>query len=122
MTPKCHFHPWINFGFNPEMTPKCHVHPWINFRFNTEFGLKPWFKTSILTTDKRSGLLMLFLSWQKQRHWLPLQSRQLHRATLVSMPLIRGRYSFLFCKGPILNAIRGHSDPKNICQIAENRI
>jgi len=34
----------------------------------------------------------------------------------------RGRYCFLFCKGPILNDIRGHSDPKNICQIAENRI
>jgi len=33
-----------------------------------------------------------------------------------------GRYCFLFCKGPILNDIRGHSDPKNICQIAENRI
>jgi len=26
----------------------------------------------------------------------------------------RGRYCFLFCKGPILNDIRGHSDPKNI--------
>jgi len=24
----------------------------------------------------------------------------------------RGRYWFLFCKGPILNDIRGHSDPK----------
>jgi len=24
----------------------------------------------------------------------------------------RGRYCFLFCKGPILNDIRGHSDPK----------
>jgi len=34
----------------------------------------------------------------------------------------RGRYCFLFCKGPIFNYIRGHSDPKNICQIAENRI
>jgi len=29
---------------------------------------------------------------------------------------------FLFCKGPILNDIRRHSDPKNICQIAGNRI
>jgi len=29
---------------------------------------------------------------------------------------------FLFCKGPILNNIWGHSDPKNICQIAESRI
>jgi len=28
----------------------------------------------------------------------------------------RGRYCFLFCKGPILNDIRRHSDPKNICQ------
>jgi len=27
-----------------------------------------------------------------------------------------------FCKGPILNDIRGHSDPQNICQIAGNRI
>jgi len=26
------------------------------------------------------------------------------------------------CKGPILNDIRGHSDPQNICQIAGNRI
>jgi len=34
----------------------------------------------------------------------------------------RGRYCFLFCKGPILNDIRGHFDPKNICQIAGNRI
>jgi len=24
----------------------------------------------------------------------------------------RGRYCSLFCKGPILNDIRGHSDPK----------
>jgi len=30
----------------------------------------------------------------------------------------RGRYCFLSSKGPILNDIRGHSDPKNICQIA----
>jgi len=30
----------------------------------------------------------------------------------------RSRYCFLFCKGPILNDIRGHSDSKNICQIA----
>jgi len=29
---------------------------------------------------------------------------------------------FLFCKVPILNDIRGHSDPKYICQIAGNRI
>jgi len=29
---------------------------------------------------------------------------------------------FLLCKGPILNDIRGHSNPKNICQIAENCI
>jgi len=29
---------------------------------------------------------------------------------------------FLFCNGPILNDIRGHSDPKNICHIAGNRI
>jgi len=29
---------------------------------------------------------------------------------------------FLFCKGPVLNDIQGHSDPKNICQIAGNRI
>jgi len=28
----------------------------------------------------------------------------------------------LFCKGPIFNDIRGHSDPKNICHIAGNRI
>jgi len=34
----------------------------------------------------------------------------------------RGRYCYVFCKGPILNNIRGHSDPKNICQIAGNRI
>jgi len=34
----------------------------------------------------------------------------------------RGRYCFLFCNRPILNDIRGHSDPKNIRQIAENRI
>jgi len=34
----------------------------------------------------------------------------------------RGHYCFLFSKGPILNDIRNHSDPKNICQIAENRI
>jgi len=34
----------------------------------------------------------------------------------------RGRYCFFFCKGPILTDIRGHSDPKNICQIAGNRI
>jgi len=34
----------------------------------------------------------------------------------------RGRYCFLFCNGPILNDIRGHSDPKNIWQIARNRI
>jgi len=34
----------------------------------------------------------------------------------------RGRYCFLFSKGPILNDIRGHSDPKNICQFAGNRI
>jgi len=34
----------------------------------------------------------------------------------------RGRYCFLFSKGPILNDIRGHSDSKNICQIAGNRI
>jgi len=34
----------------------------------------------------------------------------------------RGRYCFLFCKGLILNDIRGHSDPKNICQNAGNRI
>jgi len=34
----------------------------------------------------------------------------------------RGSYCFLFRKGPILNDIRGHSDPKNICQIAGNRI
>jgi len=34
----------------------------------------------------------------------------------------RGRYCFLFCKGPILNNIRGHADPINICQIAGNRI
>jgi len=34
----------------------------------------------------------------------------------------RGRYCFLLCKGPILNDIRGHSDPQNICQIAGNRI
>jgi len=34
----------------------------------------------------------------------------------------RGRYCFLFCKGPILNNIRRHSDSKNICQIAGNRI
>jgi len=34
----------------------------------------------------------------------------------------RGRYCFLFSKGPILNDIRGHFDPKNICQIAGNRI
>jgi len=34
----------------------------------------------------------------------------------------RGRYCFLLSKGPILNDIRGHSDPKNICQIAGNRI
>jgi len=26
----------------------------------------------------------------------------------------RGRYCFLFCKGTILNDIRGHSDPKSI--------
>jgi len=29
---------------------------------------------------------------------------------------------FLFCKGPILNDIRSHSDPKNIWQIAGNRV
>jgi len=29
---------------------------------------------------------------------------------------------FLFCKCTILNDIRRHSDPKNICQIAGNRI
>jgi len=29
---------------------------------------------------------------------------------------------FLFSKGPILNDIRGHSDPQNICQIAGSRI
>jgi len=34
----------------------------------------------------------------------------------------RGRYCFLFSKGPILNDIRGHSDPENICEIAGNRI
>jgi len=34
----------------------------------------------------------------------------------------RGRYCFLLCKGPILNDIRGHSDPQNICVIAGNRI
>jgi len=34
----------------------------------------------------------------------------------------RGRYCFLFFKGPILNDMRGHSDPQNICQIAGNRI
>jgi len=34
----------------------------------------------------------------------------------------RGHYCFLFCKGPILTDIRGHSDPKNICQIARNCI
>jgi len=34
----------------------------------------------------------------------------------------RGRYCYLLWKSPILNDIRGHSDPKNICQIAENRI
>jgi len=34
----------------------------------------------------------------------------------------RGRYCFLFSKGSLLNDIRGHSDPKNICQIAGNRI
>jgi len=33
----------------------------------------------------------------------------------------RGRYCFLFSKVP-MNDIRGHSDPKNICQIAGNRI
>jgi len=33
----------------------------------------------------------------------------------------RGRYCYLFCKGPILNDIRGHSDTKSICHIAENR-
>jgi len=33
-----------------------------------------------------------------------------------------GRYCFLFSKGPILNDIRGYSDPKNTCQIAGNRI
>jgi len=32
----------------------------------------------------------------------------------------RGRYCLLFCKGPILNDIRGHSDPNNICQIADS--
>jgi len=26
----------------------------------------------------------------------------------------RGRHCFLFCKGPILNDIRGRSDPKNM--------
>jgi len=34
----------------------------------------------------------------------------------------RGHYCFLFCKGPILNDIRGHFDIKNIRQIAGNRI
>jgi len=34
----------------------------------------------------------------------------------------RGRYCFLFCKGPILNDIQGHSDHKNICHITGNRI
>jgi len=34
----------------------------------------------------------------------------------------RGRYCFLFSKGPLINDIRGHSHPKNICQIARNRI
>jgi len=33
----------------------------------------------------------------------------------------RGRHCFLFSKGPILNDIRGYSDPKNIYQIAGNR-
>jgi len=33
----------------------------------------------------------------------------------------RGRYCFLFSKGPILNDIRGHTDPKNIYQIAGNQ-
>jgi len=41
---------------------------------------------------------------------------------LVCVNQNRGRYCFLFSKGPILNDIRGHSDPKNICQIAGNRI
>jgi len=31
----------------------------------------------------------------------------------------RGRNCFLFSKGPILNDIRGHSGPKNICQLQE---
>jgi len=34
----------------------------------------------------------------------------------------RGRYCFLFSKGPILNDIRRHSDPQNIRQIAGDRI
>jgi len=31
----------------------------------------------------------------------------------------RGRYCFLFSNGAILNDIRGHSDPKNICRLQE---
>jgi len=51
----------------------------------------------------------------------------LHDKSVVLLPNIggfrnHGRYCFLFCKDPILNDIRGHSDPKNICQIAGNRI
>jgi len=44
------------------------------------------------------------------------------RGVCVCVNRNRGCYGFLFCKGPILNDIRGHSDTKNIYQIAGNRI
>jgi len=42
--------------------------------------------------------------------------------TCVCVNRNRGRYCFLLSKGPILNDIRGHFDPKNICQIAGNHM